>query len=351
MNKLVGVYCEIISICNQYCPYCYNKKKLREHHEISCKSLVKIAQELDEMGVPNITISGGEPFLRTDLFEILNAFEEEQIEVSFISNGKCFEGSNIYLLTRYQPHLQLTFDGYNPDTHDKTRGKGNFMCLVKGIKDSRKKGFNGSIAVRININNENIAWIDSIFNMITKEFENENGNLINSVNVAIVHSNGSYSGKKILSHNKYKYLASKIDNWNRQQIEKGSFTATYDFLNPDIGCPYNGENGSIECGIRIDSKGNVFPCQLFSNPMFSLGNINSSSLRNILSSDKMAAFVEQISSRKTLEPCLSCGYQAFCGCGCPAKSFMETNCIVSYQGCSERKKIFYSALEDYLKEI
>lgn len=351
MNKLVGVYCEIISICNQRCPYCYNEKNLLEHYEIPLESLKKMARELDIMGAPHITLSGGEPFLRTDLYEILNAFEEEHIEVSFISNGKCFEEGNMYLLTRYQPHLQLTFDGYNSDTHDKTRGKGNFERLISGIRNSRSKGFNGSITLRININNENINWIDSILNMLTTEFESKDGNLINSVNVAIVHGNGSYSDDKILPRSKYKYLADKIDEWNHLQTEKNSFVATYDFLNPDIGCPYNGENGSIECGIRIDSKGDVFPCQLFSDPIFSLGNINHFSLREILSSDKMAAFVERISSRKMHEPCQSCGYKAFCGCGCPAKSFMETSSIVSDQGCSERKELFYLALKDCIKGI
>lgn len=350
MNKLVGVYCEITSICNQSCPYCYNKKTLREHHEIPLESLKKMAQELDAMGSPDITLSGGEPFLRTDLYEILNAFEEEHIEVSFISNGECFEGNNMYLLTRYQPHLQLTFDGYNSETHDKTRGKGNFVRLINGIKDSRDKGFCGSIAVRINISNENINCIDSILNMLTREFEKEGGNLINTVNVAAVHSNGSYSGDKILPRSKYKYLADRIDEWNHRQVSKDSFTAAYDFLNPDIGCAYNGENGSVECGIRVDSKGDVFPCQLFSDPMFSIGNINQSCLREILSSDKMTAFIEQISSRKMHEPCHSCAYKAFCGCGCPAKSYMETGSIVSDYGCSERKEFFYSAIKKYLDE-
>ena len=256
----------------------------------------------------------------------------------------CFEDHNINILRRFQPHLQITFDGFDSTTHDITRGKGNFNCIVNGIKNSRKKGFLSSIGVRINIHNDNFIIIDSILKMLVENFE-EDESLISTVYVAIVHENGSYARNKILGRDHYQELAQKIDDWNKIQIQKESFTATYEFLNPDIGCPYNEENGSIDCGIKIDCKGHVYPCQLFSDSSFSLGNIRDSSLQDIISSNEMDCFIEKISKRKNNEQCLKCAYQIFCGRGCPAKSFIETKNIFSEQYCFERKKTFNSILK------
>ena len=129
MNKIVNVYCEIISRCNRRCPYCYNEKNLNSFSELSVNDIRKLTRELKDCGNYHITLSGGEPFLKKDLYEILEMLEEECMEVSIISNGTCFE--YMYILKRFQPHLQLTFDGFDAETHDKTRGAGNFEILVK----------------------------------------------------------------------------------------------------------------------------------------------------------------------------------------------------------------------------
>ncbi len=344
MNRIIGVYCEITNKCNQKCPYCYNENSMNEKIELSEDNVNKIANELRSMGIPYITLSGGEPFLHSNINKILDILEKEEIETSVISNGLCFEHGNMFLLKRYQPHLQITFDGYNDETHDITRGVGNFSCIVKGIKNSRENGFVGSIGLRINITNLNAGLIENILDMISVNFLSDNNNLINSIYVAVVHKNSTYSSENILPNDKYTELASKIDKWNKKQKESDSIVAAYEFLNPDIGCPYNGENGFIECGIRIDSNGAVYPCQMFTDPEFILGNIKKSQLQEIISSEKMANVIDKISGRKNQNMCKTCAYQIMCGCGCPAKSLLNTNSIFSQETCKDRKRIFNDIL-------
>ena len=71
MNKIVGVYCEITSRCNQHCPYCYNEKYSKEFSELTIDDIKKIAKELDLLHISGVTLSGGEPFLHSDLYNVL----------------------------------------------------------------------------------------------------------------------------------------------------------------------------------------------------------------------------------------------------------------------------------------
>lgn len=192
-----------------------------------------------------------------------------------------------------------------------------------------------------------------ILDMLIHEFNvnKQDKSLINTVYIALVHSNSKIDNTFTLQRAEYESLPNIIDNWNKKQISVDSITAAYEFMNPDIGCPYNNEMGTIDCGIKIDSEGDVFPCQLFSDKKFCIGNINENNLDCIIQSKEMNDFILIIRERKLINKnCVKCGYKFLCGCGCPAKAFIEYKDINSPQLCPIRKETFNSMLKEIIRE-
>ena len=84
-----SVHLEITGRCNLSCIYCYNsqfndKKKISE--EMSTEDIRRLIKEASEMGCNSFTFSGGDPFLRNDIFKIIEFCKNKK--VNFLTNAK-----------------------------------------------------------------------------------------------------------------------------------------------------------------------------------------------------------------------------------------------------------------------
>jgi MoaA/NifB/PqqE/SkfB family radical SAM enzyme len=131
-GRISRLFFFVTSRCNAACPFCLNKSRLKPQDagtsgELTIDEIRKVAQNLGRM--PYLTMSGGEPFLRSDLAEIVTAFYEEcgTQWVTIPTNGS--QPSRIASVTldilRRCPDVLLTVlvsvDGIGKD-HDESRG-------------------------------------------------------------------------------------------------------------------------------------------------------------------------------------------------------------------------------------
>jgi radical SAM protein with 4Fe4S-binding SPASM domain len=353
MGKLLGAYIEITGKCNAACPYCYNEIQVGYGGSIPRERLISVLSECKELGINSVTFSGGEPFLHEDLPVVLQNALDNGMTISTISNGTCFRDEYFQILKQFQLGVQITFDGYNAKSHDATRGTGNFELISNGIMNAHANGYNGSINVRINLHRGNIGHIGDILDMLAKfDVDNENRPQISSITPAFLHrteSGGSAFKDYIESdeYTQYPDIIDKFNQWNAQH----KVQANYDFNKPDIGCPFNGEFSDVECGIRIAPDGNVFPCQLFTDEKFSIGNIFQNTLQEIVEGEKLAAFIDAVHSRRTnAKECGTCGYKGMCAGGCPAQAYIENGTLDSITArCRSRKAYFNGRLVTMLR--
>lgn len=131
--------------CNLRCSHCYQDNYQR--NELSFTALLKILEQFKELLQAckqyrgnqikaHITITGGEPFVRDDFFDLLEVFASHSQLFSFaiLTNGTFIDDSKAKLLSKLNPaFIQVSIEG-TETTHDGIRGKGNFAQTVATIK-------------------------------------------------------------------------------------------------------------------------------------------------------------------------------------------------------------------------
>lgn len=76
---------EIINTCNFKCIHCYNQNLKSSYIDFSL--FCSIVDQLKEMGIVNITLTGGEPTLHKNFIEIYNYCYDIGLKVTLFTNG------------------------------------------------------------------------------------------------------------------------------------------------------------------------------------------------------------------------------------------------------------------------
>ncbi len=86
-NRPVSINLLITTRCNSKCLTCDSWKLTDHDYELSTDDYRHLAKEIAELGVPIVTIGGGEPLLRPDLWEIVRFLKEVGRIVQLTTNG------------------------------------------------------------------------------------------------------------------------------------------------------------------------------------------------------------------------------------------------------------------------
>ena len=128
--------------------------------------------ELGRLAVRDVTLSGGELFVRPDLWELIDAVVDHRMVYSILTNGtliakktlKSFEnGGRRNRLTS----IQVSIDGSCPEIHDKSRGKGSFKKALRGLRLLKEAGFPAT--VRVTVNRYNVDDLENIARLLLEE--------------------------------------------------------------------------------------------------------------------------------------------------------------------------------------
>lgn len=247
-----------------------------------------------------------------------------------------------FFLGRFKPELQLTLDGGVENIHDMSRGNGTFKKQDAAIKLLKANGYNDSIVIRTNLweNNCSLENINSIL-----QYCQSYG--IKQLNVALAHKTDRFS--QVVDDYE---SCMNISQWIKK-LEESYKDIEIEFKEGkiELGCPFVSEDVTINCGIRVTPDGDVYPCQLFDDPLFRIGNIKSQSIESILNGKLLSDFLDMMRIRTSfIRECVECAFQGACNGGCPAKIFMQHGNILSVdQKCIDRKKILQSGLIEMSK--
>lgn len=138
--------------CNLHCDYCcVRSSPTAPRRELGLPRVQRIAREATELGVKEIFVTGGEPFLLEDIGEILVACASAA-PTTVLTNGMLFTGRRAEILRslpRDRIVLQISLDSATPHLHDLHRGPGTWARTRAGIERARALGFRVRLAATV----------------------------------------------------------------------------------------------------------------------------------------------------------------------------------------------------------
>lgn len=290
------VFAEITDDCQLKCKHCFNGNR-RGNAYLETSVWEKIIDRLDECGVFRIRISGGEPFLRKDIIEILKYIDTKSIRYSVYTNGlnvdQCIE--ELKGLKKLDC-IRVSIDG-TKEVNDYLRGDGTYDETIQTILHLEECGIPCEINFTImEINYRSLGELSEqlkklgIKSHIHVGFAKIGGRALENINLCFT------------DESKFEQQACEI----RDCINSHENIAEYVLLRPlynkiygkAIGCP----GGRISAVIR--ANGAVSPCGFLADDEFYCGSIVDTSMIDIWHHKNM----DRVRKLKIRQECKECKF-------------------------------------------
>lgn len=331
MNKYFAFQWHILDDCDQRCNHCYifsedNSKKL---DKMSFEDMNRVLDNCLEMTdklkrKPYFVITGGDPILHSNFWQLLETLKEKNIDYSIAGNPfHLTENVCSKLKDLNCRQYQMSLDGLRR-THDYFRKSGSFDLTLDKIKTLKKAGIKTSIMTTVSkLNLNQIPWIvDEAVRAQVDLFSFARYCPLNSNEDKISPQEYRNLLEKLwLKFKEYKNsntLFSLKDNlWTLFLYEEGLFKIPKN-LKEDI------FYGGCDCGINhltVLPNADVYTCRRMESK---IGNALESKMTDIFKSN----ILNQFKNFEKFEKCSNCELFRFCR-GCPAVSYTYTKNMYS----------------------
>lgn len=304
MDKAKRFYLSVWNGCNLSCRHCFNEGGRTNGPLLSCDEIIDLIHSAKtDLGIEEVQLTGGEPTLRPDLFEIIEAILGTNLTVLLQTNGMLDEETRNRVMSFEGRNLKLIVSLDGIGTNDILRGRGATEKTLDNIKLLSR-----SFSVRINILLSSlIKWseIEEIA-LLAEEFH-----ILLAFNP--VCPLGRAQASLLMSTNQYFDWMLRLEELRKRGIEIRKCFELRDGLLFEVEeCPVR-RGGSIHVG----ADGGVYPCGFLVNAKETrMGNVRDTPLAELL---ERAPNSCQILN----EQCKVCGYltDKLCNGGCPARIY------------------------------
>lgn len=237
------LYLEVTRKCNLKCPHCFNDSKIDCEKELSLEEIKKIIDNFLVMGGKEIQLTGGEVFMRKDIFEIMNYAKEKGIEyIRLSTNGTMVNEKNIIKIVELVDEIFFSIDGFE-EQHDILRGKGAFQKTIN-IVDSLSL-MDIKISVYLTLTPAVLEYLEEYIEWLIRK----NVSHLNISPIGKVGRAKSIDRKFLFEKKEYYNIYTKIRKFQRKYANKITITQPLTFKLED----FNIENEPWVC----NTEGNV----------------------------------------------------------------------------------------------
>jgi len=312
--------------CNLRCRHCYQSGT--RNQELSFAEIRHVAVEVSEMldtwtdaydvpFSPSFNITGGEPFLRQDIFEILQEVGDRGFELYLLTNGILIDKTKAQRLAELGlKGVQVSIEG--PERiHEEIRGGGSFSSSLKGVRHLLDTG----LTVTLNVT---LSDINADYFMDMVRLSSSLG--VQKLGFSRLVPSGRGSGllNNMLNKDKVSALYRSIGSLNPKglQVITGDPVASQmsDDDKDDSGSFPTGGCAAGISGLTILPDGTVTPCRRLP---ISIGNVRKDALREIWATSPVLESLRNKHSYKG--KCGNCHRWAFCrGCRAIAYAYSQS---------------------------
>ena len=314
--------------CNLNCAHCLVEGGPQVQKKGLPLSRIKgLIDEALDLGLKRIYLTGGEPFLRPDIFELID-YVSKRTQTVILTNGTLMNKAfrKISALRDRNILFQVSLEGPLSEINDRIRGMGNFQQTVSAIKGLIKAGINPIVtttATRLNqdyivetnrflatlgVKNHHILWLHP---------RGRTGNDFNNLFVPPESLTQIMKDLRKVSKETGTVVDNEVSLTTRLRGKRGR---KKDLCN----CCYD--------MFSIDADGHVYPCAaLTGDQRFDCGIAERDSLKQIWLNSPVMNFIRDLSVQKK-GGCNNCHLKFLCGGGCFCQGFYNLE-VKEGEGC------------------
>ncbi len=131
-------YIQITRRCNQECVFCSNPYI---DQDLTLEEFKKLIDELKTLGCKDVFLTGGEPTLNKELFDMIRYCKDININVKMITNAQLLSNEDFYkkIIDSGISTIHISTYSHKKEIHDKiTRKKDSYDNLIKALKNITK---------------------------------------------------------------------------------------------------------------------------------------------------------------------------------------------------------------------
>ena len=159
----------LVRRCNLTCKHCYSISADKDFpNELSTDQVFEVMQDLKRFKVPVLILSGGEPQLRPDIFDIAHRAKAMGFYTALSTNGTLIDESNIDSIAAVGfDYLGISIDGIQ-QTHDRFRRmEGAFDASIQGLRLCRDR--NIKVGLRFTMTRDNADELPQLLDLMDRE--------------------------------------------------------------------------------------------------------------------------------------------------------------------------------------
>jgi radical SAM protein with 4Fe4S-binding SPASM domain len=311
--------------CNLKCPHCYiNATNEELKNELSTEEAKMLIDQISEVSRPLLILSGGEPLLRQDVFELIRYGTEKGLRMGLGSNGVLIdEATATKLKEAGVKTVSISLDSSIPERHDEFRGvSGSWKKAVSAIKALRENGV--LVQVNTTVTQQNYGEIDEIMSL-AEQLGVENFHLFflvptgRGAKIADI-SPAMYEGMIKTTFAKTAKHKLNVRPSCAPQFMRIAKDMRLDMRQWIRGCIA----GLYYC--RVYPNGEITPCPYLP---IKLGNIREKSFREIWFTSEVFKALRDFDALKG--KCGVCDYRSLCG-GCRARAYGLSSDFIDFCG-------------------
>jgi radical SAM protein with 4Fe4S-binding SPASM domain len=322
-RKLSAMYLHLTNRCNLQCSYCYRESSPHLPILHDSRRFCEMFEYIKPFTSPNMTItfSGGEPLMHPGFREIAQTAVSLGYSNALLTNATLISEENADFIRDHFRFVKISLDGPNEETHAKTRGKGNFARVLKGIERLAHRGVR--VKVQVTLAKSTLPNLGDIKKVVPD---------LPNVNVTFTPLLPMGRGAEMDSEG--------VDNETFYEFAQGRRSVGRYTPGQRIRSCHAGLSN-----LSIADTGDVYPCHHFHSGEFHFGNIFHDPFGEIFFGEKIRDYVRSMDVMHNNPECAACEVRFLCGGGCHANTL---HAMGDYRGadtfCSYLKRVIYDDL-------
>lgn len=307
---------ELTSRCNLRCKFCYLEHS--QHDELSTEEIKSYLDQLSSLGSLFLCLTGGEPLLRQDFWDIAHHAHSLGFALNLKTNGTLIDKKTADRLARLNLYrVDISLLGATPKVHDGiTQVKGSLEKTISGVRLLRERDIN--VFLMSTIVKENLCELNDM-----KELVERMG--AQMATTPLVYPRND-SGQEPLQH---RLNDQELAVYYRQTLAPDLRILPCAEIKKDFLICQAGRTD-----ISINSQGRVYPCLAFP---WEAGDLRKESLQSILENSERLSFFRSLRGDE-FKDCIGCKDSFLCA-RCSGLAYLEKGDLlgVSPENCRQTR--------------